>query len=149
MERKKRELYDDLPPRSDPNYMKLYKEKNRERLAEKHKQWISEKLKENPNYWKEKNCPIRSAKYRKENKKVLSEKQWIKRGIVDMTYERYESELKLQEGKCKICGRHMDKPQVDHDHNTGKYRGILCIPCNSGLGVYELYKEQFEKYLIE
>jgi len=37
MKRKKREIYDDLPPRSHPDYMKLYKKKNKERLNEKNR----------------------------------------------------------------------------------------------------------------
>ena len=32
MARKKREIYSDLPPRSDPNYMKLYTAKHKDRL---------------------------------------------------------------------------------------------------------------------
>ena len=64
-----------------------------------------------------------------------------------MTYVKYLEELKKQKSKCLICEKEMNSPQVDHDHKTGKYRGILCIPCNNGLGVYELYKDRFENYL--
>lgn len=41
--------------------------------------------------------------------------------------------LEAQDGKCLIC----EKPEpehVDHDHETGKVRGILCFNCNQGLG---------------
>jgi hypothetical protein len=42
----------------------------------------------------------------------------------------------LQGGKCGICGD--GGPLVaDHDHNTGKPRGVLCNSCNVGLGCYE------------
>lgn len=52
----------------------------------------------------------------------------------------YES----QNGCCKICGKELlrDNPRhnvdngsaIDHCHKTGAIRGILCHPCNKGLG---------------
>ena len=147
MSKKKYEYDESLPPRSDPNYMKLYREKHKNRLKKLAKNWIEKKVEENPNYWKEKYDPKRAEKYRKENRAVLMERQWKKRGIIDLTYERFHEDLKKQNNCCKICGNEMKLPQADHDHKTGKYRAALCMPCNMGVGVYENNKEQFEKYL--
>lgn len=58
----------------------------------------------------------------------------------NITKEDYENMMEEQNGKCLICGRKFDKiyfPQnthIDHDHRTGKVRGLLCNNCNVILG---------------
>lgn len=52
----------------------------------------------------------------------------------------YERAWYLQEGKCAICGCELGssrytKPNADHDHKTGKLRGILCSQCNTAIGL--------------
>lgn len=57
-----------------------------------------------------------------------------RRRLYDLTDEQYRDMLVSQEGKCLICGDDMDPPHVDHDHVTGRVRGLLCGGCNLGLG---------------
>lgn len=47
-----------------------------------------------------------------------------------------ENTTVAQGGRCAICKRHV-KLVVDHDHVTGKFRGMLCNKCNKGLGLFE------------
>ncbi len=56
-----------------------------------------------------------------------------------ITLEKYGQMLKEQGGVCAICGeRSNHKTQahfhVDHDHVTGRVRGLLCIRCNTVIG---------------
>jgi hypothetical protein len=47
----------------------------------------------------------------------------------------FDELVKQQHGVCAICGR-PDPEHVDHDHETGDVRGILCFNCNGGLGQF-------------
>lgn len=47
--------------------------------------------------------------------------------------------LEEQQGCCACCRRNFDgqKIIVDHDHETGKIRGLLCDQCNRGIGLLQ------------
>jgi len=55
-----------------------------------------------------------------------------------LSVEEYSALLTKQGGKCAICGctesRDGSRFAVDHCHDTGKVRGLLCRPCNSAIG---------------
>ena len=59
---------------------------------------------------------------------------WIDREIFLALY-------KQQEGLCAICHNPLTErglnTHFDHDHTTGKLRGILCSNCNTGLGKFK------------
>ncbi len=54
--------------------------------------------------------------------------------------EEYQLLLEKQDGRCAICDRTPEEVDdgrmlaVDHDHETGEIRGLLCRPCNTGIG---------------
>lgn len=57
-----------------------------------------------------------------------------------MTPEDYDRMLLEQNGTCAICSRTAEQERykrlnIDHCHETGKVRGLLCTPCNHAIGV--------------
>ena len=58
-----------------------------------------------------------------------------------LTLQQYDELLKNQGGGCAICrksesGESGNCLSVDHDHLTGKVRGLLCYSCNAGIGMF-------------
>jgi len=56
-----------------------------------------------------------------------------------LSVEDYEKMAADQNGVCAICGQPERKKSalsVDHDHETGEVRGLLCDACNRGLGAF-------------
>ncbi len=66
-----------------------------------------------------------------------------------ITAEEYQRLLAAQGGHCAICpatepGYGRKYFTVDHDHKTGKVRGLLCVRCNTGLGMMEDSADRME-----
>jgi len=81
----------------------------------------------------------RAAIWREDNRDHLRAYQ-LKRWY-GITQEDYDAMLAAQDGVCAICGgpprgrgKLNDVFVVDHDHNTGVIRGLLCSPCNTAVG---------------
>lgn len=47
-----------------------------------------------------------------------------------------EEFLAAQGGVCALCKRSAEKWCLDHDHENGMVRGVLCYPCNNGIGQF-------------
>lgn len=65
-----------------------------------------------------------------------------------ITFEQYSALYEAQGGACALCQQPESSPRnknsvklgprrlaVDHDHTTGKVRGLLCSDCNRGIGL--------------
>ena len=84
-------------------------------------------------------CHKQTSKLWKEkNKEALKWRTLYK--MYGISKEEYLSLFQLQENKCAICGKIGGLETgnylvVDHNHDTGKIRGLLCSTCNTAIGV--------------
>lgn len=84
-----------------------------------------EKVKETDKRWRDNNPEKHYIKLRKA---MLKRKYGI-------TLDEYNDMLEKQNGVCAICGQAKNETlAVDHDHKTGKIRGLLCGHCNHVVG---------------
>jgi hypothetical protein len=78
----------------------------------------------------------RKRNYQKDKTKAIESNLKRYYGIDLIVYDQI---FKNQKGRCKICFLHQLKFErrfdVDHNHKTGKIRGLLCIRCNRGIGL--------------
>lgn len=54
----------------------------------------------------------------------------------NITLNEYDKLIK-ENCNCQICGIELQNPHIDHDHITGKVRGVLCKKCNTGIGMLQ------------
>lgn len=150
-----------------------YYRKNKSRILEKGAKYytdnkdsvlkrISEANKKNPTPNRE-----RAKKFAQENPKKLKkyQKTWRERHpekrklytrnsrirAYGIEPEEYYEMLKQQGHRCAICKREskVRAMNIDHDHKTGKVRGLLCDGCNLSLGHFERkgFMEKVMQYL--
>ncbi len=83
-----------------------------------------------------------TSRYRKakgEGGKHVARCSYLQR-TYGMSLEEYTSLLSAQNASCAICQTHYSKVLhgklcVDHCHESGKIRGLLCHPCNAAIGL--------------
>lgn len=101
-----------------------------------------------------KECSIKEKlkRYHKEGGKELQQKRSFRALMrsYGITEEIYEKERIKQQYKCLLCGageqeQFHKRLFVDHCHETGKYRGLLCGICNTGLGAFKDDVEVLQK----
>jgi len=66
--------------------------------------------------------------------KVRQYKRRTRLKAYGLTPEQFVAMVTAQKGVCLICHEVPEQLVVDHDHVTGKVRGLLCHECNMALG---------------
>lgn len=92
--------------------------------------------------WQQANAERLNA-YRRTRRELPEVKRQLRDGYYRRTYGLSAGEVEVmldeQHGGCAIC---RDRPErlasmhLDHDHETGQLRGLLCLSCNQGLGKF-------------
>ncbi len=120
----KRFVDEDVSKEKRRVYKKAWTLKNRDRILEVARAW------------RRKNKIKRSyqarLRYQKNSQKELDRIRFNKYGV---TGNKFREIFKKQSGKCPICNRGITKNlSVDHNHATGKIRGLICNKCNLAIG---------------
>lgn len=87
-------------------------------------------------------CKECTRKYQKEKYDSGELREAVYLRNYGITLEQYDQMVLDQDGCCKICGT--DNPgsnrcrfSIDHNHETGEVRGLLCGSCNAALGLFK------------
>lgn len=146
--RRRRELY----PEKVKDYAKKWREEHPEEcriFAQRTYQKNVEKIRDRARKNYEKNKESRKAsmkEYSRKNRRTLRDAQL--RRAYGITHDEYDARLERQGGRCGLCKNERAPGTrafaVDHDHATGAIRGLLCKPCNTGLGCFKDNPELME-----
>jgi hypothetical protein len=138
----------------------LWREKNKDRVSSYKAEWHlqnKERMNAASRAWGQANAVQNNAKARE---KYINDPEYYKqrakayaaanpervsfsaiKRLYGMSQEEYGSLLESQGGACAICcgpptgrGKKSGRYYVDHDHDTGVVRGLLCHGCNIGIG---------------
>src|SRR2546423_5792224 len=113
-------------------------------LAAKHERYVKNPGREiaRVKKWQQDNATRLNA-YRRDRRQLpevkLRERASHLKRKFGLTLEEYDEMLAAQEGGCAICGEAPEEGKIlhiDHDHETGLVRGLLCQRCNHGLGLF-------------
>jgi len=112
--------------------------------AKKHAKYYKQnkkKIKEGARVWYKNNIEKARKRNREYNRKHYHRDYWkhhLKKHY-NITPDGYNELFNKQCGCCAICKTHQSEIDrrlcVDHDHETGRVRGLLCYSCNTILGV--------------
>ncbi len=106
---------------------KIYYENNKDRIQKQHRDYA--------NNHKEKQKVYKREYYINKKDKLRNQAYCEK---YNFSFEEFRCLNDSQNGLCAICGEPESRDgyllSVDHDHETGKIRGLLCSRCNTGFG---------------
>ncbi len=136
--------------KKNPNHAEEYRLKNKEKIKDssiKYRAENYEKIEVRQKKYRDVNkqkIRIASGKYYKQNRAKIRDQSLFRE--YGLEKGRYEEMLIEQNNVCAICGlaetatvskksAQLKMLAIDHDHETGKVRGLLCRRCNKAIGL--------------
>jgi hypothetical protein len=111
---------------------RLWRAANREKIKAQNRRYRSERVDEERE---------RAREYRRRNQEAVRRRarNAMFRRKYGITLDERDALIAAQGGRCGICENTFGAerrrwPCIDHDHTTGRIRGVLCHACNIGIG---------------
>ena len=111
---------------------------NRDAYIKKAQEW----KRKNPERHRESE---RRRRRRRDSRQIRIERDQYLRRAYGLTLEEFDFLIAAQAGECAICAKvDGERLHVDHDHATGRVRGLLCGNCNRAMGLFHEDARRFE-----
>lgn len=127
-------------PEKQSVYMKEYYATNKEKMRAKNRAYREkdparhlERAREYHHKNREVLLPQKRARWKEKADEYNARRREKKFGL---SPEAYAAMLEAQKGCCAICTEQR-KLVVDHNHETGEVRSLLCNPCNTAIGLFK------------
>lgn len=96
-------------------------------------------------------CVVCVRQWKHDNKDKIRNREYLSRYGISLL--EYEEMLRAQNNRCATCDKHetevhKKRLHVDHCHETGKVRGLLCRSCNVALGFVEESEDTLTEMIL-
>ena len=120
---------------------RIYREINKDKIAEQTREYNQNNKERIAEYQRE---YIKIYAQTPAGKKTWTMSNWRSRGVVNVNDEMYERYLNTT--KCECCLKEFSSSRdrcLDHDHETGEFRWVICQSCNN----HDYWKKKFNIHL--
>ena len=116
-------------PEKKKENRRIYREINKDKIAEQTREYNQNNKERIAEYQRE---YIKIYAQTPAGKKTWTMSNWRSRGVVNVNDEMYERYLNTT--KCECCLKEFSSSRdrcLDHDHESGEYRWVICQSCNN------------------
>lgn len=114
------------------DYQKRYKLENRDKVVANHRKWKER----NAEHVQTKHAEWRAS--HREQCRISSRNSRFKK-LYKLTFSKFQQMVSDQNNCCALCSNPFKNEKdinVDHNHELGEVRNLLCLKCNFGIGIF-------------